>query len=315
MTFNYMRLSVGMISVWCIVECISDRALAQVMPLVTGHLHPRQESASVDISLLQNQLDGIVNGVNDGVDALTIDWVKIDEAIESWFNSKKLMTGKWEPLKNISKDAFNSFVESTKKAARSHVGLMIKTWNEAVKKGSEDLTAAIEALWKMAPYGKVKGVYRYQQGHEDPGDPGWGLEDAVVIHNFVPVDTSTSFGLGEIEVKATGDLDALVAGASAEIILKLHSQFTLQAYVKLPHQLSPPEPPGLPKSLPPDPPNRPIAGTGFQPSVAAGYKVSAIVSALVKVESWIGMGPIIVDLGTVKGKIEKGKFKGVAANQ
>ena len=64
-----------------------DRATGQVAPTAKGHL--KQESASVDISLLQDELDSLVNAVDAGVGALTVDWKKVDEAIENWFNAKK----------------------------------------------------------------------------------------------------------------------------------------------------------------------------------------------------------------------------------
>jgi hypothetical protein len=274
---------------------------------------PRKESASVDISLFQTQLDFMVKGVNDGVDAISIDWPMLDNKIENWFNQKKKDPG-WNPITKLPIEKYNELVEDTKRQARLQLNLMVSSWNQAVSNEGKKLSDAIVLFWKAGPYGKVEGIYEYQEGAEKPGDPGWTLNELVIIYNFIPVEISGSFGVAEVELKAAASLDAFVAGASAEIITKLSSEFSLSAYLKLPYQLDPPQQPLAFKPLPPAPPNMPIAKTGFQSSIAVGYKVSYKLSALLSINGWVSVGPRLVDLGVATADIEKGTFKKVAAN-
>lgn len=258
------------------------------------------DQATLTLSVAQQPLTSMSNAVNSVHAALTPDWNYIDQEIVNWFDSKKLDTNiKWDPLRNMSNAAFNQLIQKIKQRARADVGILITAWDTAANAGKAGFDAGITALWAALPKGRISGAYSYCEGARDSGEPGWASGQDVVFLNLVAPAVSFSLGLQEIEVKISADIDALIAGASAEIATKVSGSFTVSGSVNMkktsPFAISPV--------------GKPTAATGFQSDIEWTLEIASNVSVgLTSSASFKTAAPVVISLGAPTGNIVAGKF-------
>ena len=254
----------------------------------------RHEPASVNIALGQGTIEPVKLSIQTMADKLKVDFAKVDEAIENWFNDKKKNDAKFF---TTHQEIWNTWIENTKFEARAKVVEIERSWNDKVSTLGTKTGESYESFVQLGPKGLVEGEYSWcedkQKNGRDPGDPGWKLKDAVTFNTVQRVAVNASGGLVPVTINVELDGKVLAGGLVSTI------QSNAAAKIDL----------GLPKDLrpdTPDPSNKPIAKTGFLPRLN-GKLILAYDAHLLLI---LGVGldiDVVVIFPRATGNIEAGK--------